>query len=240
MSTPFDPHQRKGWESIWQSGGVPTKYQASAPPHLPLIEWAKHLPAAATVLDVGCGLGRNTRYLAELGHHMAGIDIAPTAVEQTRAACAELGVAFDGKVSDFTHLPWPDAHFDAAFTVATIHHHLRAGIVQALAEVRRVLKPGGLFYADFPHTGTLAYSRNVEDVAAGLLVEVEPNTFVDENNTMQDDEDAFLPHHFCDEADLHDLLAGFELVRVTAPLVDYSDARGAGKLGKWLVWARRP
>lgn len=240
MTTPFDPHQHKGWERIWQSDDIPPKYRASAPPHPPLVEWAAQLPAGASVLDIGCGLGRNTLYLGGLGFRMAGMDISPTSVEQTHAACTAQGIAFEGHCSDFTTLPWPAATFDAAFAVATIHHHLRAGIVQALAEIRRVLKAGGLFYADFPHVGTIAYTRNREDVAAGFMEEVEPHTFVDKRDDNAHDIDGQLPHHFSDEADLRDLLAGFEVVRLVAELKDYADERGAGVLGKWHVWARRP
>lgn len=236
----YDPYQLGGWEPIWQSDDIPPRYHSSAPPHPPLVEWAEHLPAGASVLDVGCGLGRNTLYLGAQGFRMAGVDISPTGVEQTRIACAAQGIPFDGRVSDFTRLQWPDASFDAAFTVATIHHHLRAGIVQALAEVQRVLKPGGLFYADLPHAGTVAYTRNREDVAAGLMEEIEPNTFVDNRLVNPHDIDGQLPHHFCDEADLRDLFAAFEMVRLLAPMQDYTDERGTGRIGKWIVWARRP
>jgi len=47
-------------------------------------------------------------------------------------------------------------------------------------------------------------------VSAGQIAEVEPNTFVDRRPSLEDTDDGFLPHHYCDEADLHDLLGPFE------------------------------
>ncbi len=69
------------------------------------------------------------------------------------------------------------------------------------------------------------------EVAAGHILEVEPNTFVDERPDS-DDPDGFLPHHYCDEADVRDLLSRFTLDRMWAELRE-------GSRGKWVVWARK-
>ena len=100
--------------------------------------------------------------------------------------------------------------------------------------MRRVLKPGGLLLVDFPCTDTLHYFRLRRQVAAGQIAEVEPNTFVDERPDIDDIDDSFLPHHYCDEADLRDLLRSFEIIRVWT-----SQRDGAGVRGKWIALARR-
>jgi SAM-dependent methyltransferase len=154
-------------------------------------------------------------------------------------ACAQQQITFDGHVSDMATLPWSDQTFDAALSTSTIHHHLRAGVVQALSEVRRVLKPGGLFLVDFPCTVTLDYQFMRDQVAAGQIAEVEPNTFVDERSDTEDP-DAFLPHHYCDEADVRDLLRSFEIVRLWAALRESVLQNRSGMMGKWVAWARKP
>lgn len=70
-------------------------------------------------------------------------------------------------------------------------------------------------------------------------MEVEPNTFVDERPDPAD-LDGFLPHHFCDEADIRDLFCGFEILRLWANLQEVETEQGSGKAGKWVAWVRKP
>jgi SAM-dependent methyltransferase len=226
------PMSREGWEAIWSSGRIPERYASFAPPNSSVVAWATGLPAGAQVLDLGCGVGRHVTYLGGLGFKMAGSDISATGVQLASAACAERGISFDGQVCPMTSLPWPDNTFDAALSTSTIHHALRADIQRALAEVWRILKPGGQFLVDFPDTGRGDYGVLRAEAAAGRIREVEPNTFVDERPDS-DDPDGFLPHHFCDEADVRDLLRRFTLDQLV------QDPRD-GFRGKWVAWARKP
>src|SRR5262245_17961988 len=110
------PDDRAGWEAIWRSGDIPPRYRTLAPPDNPIVEWANMLPANGLVLDIGCGVGRHCIYLAGRGFRVAGMDISPSGIKQTKAACAERNIPFEGRVSDMTSIPWPDATFDGAFS----------------------------------------------------------------------------------------------------------------------------
>jgi tellurite methyltransferase len=234
-----NPSDRAGWEHIWRSGNIPPPYQTSAAPNATVVEWADSIPQGGFVLDVGCGVGRHLIYLGERGFRMAGVDISPSAIKLAQEACAERQLAFEGQVSDMNQLPWGDQTFDAALSISTINHHTRADIVRTLSEVKRVLKPGALFMADFLCTDTLNYQLIRRQVAAGEVTEVEPNTFVDDRPDSEDP-DGFLPHHYCDKADLRDLLRPFEVIRLWADLQEVETARGSGLRGKWVAWVRRP
>lgn len=229
---------RIGWEPIWASEQIPSRYTSFAPPNDTVVEWANSLPPGAAVFDLGCGAGRHVTYLGGRGFQMAGSDIAPTGVQRTYTACAERGLAFDGRVCDMTTLPWPDETFDATLCTSTIHHALRANIQQAIAEVWRILKPGGLFLLDFPCTDTWDYQSQRAGVVAGHQLEVEPNTFVNPRLDSEDI-DGYLPHHYCDEADVRDLLRHFTLVRLWPALRPVLPELGQGLDGKWVAWARK-
>lgn len=74
------------WDARYRGGDV----WGSAPNRL-LTELVTALPGA-TALDLGAGQGRNALWLAELGYDVTGLDLSSVAVDQARAAAAELGV----------------------------------------------------------------------------------------------------------------------------------------------------
>lgn len=228
-----------GWEHLFQKDVFPPRYQTLAAPNESVVEWAETLPASSFVLDMGCGVGRHVVYLGKHGFKMAGTDISPTGVKRSQEACAEHGINFAGRVADMTALPWADETFDAVLSTATVCHHLRADIVKTLDEVWRVLKPGGLFLVDFLHMETLAYKEVLEQATAGKLVEVEPNTFVDNRPEPDMMDDAFLPHHYCDEDDVRDLLRSFEIIKLWADLPGRTADEDLPRRGYWVASVRK-
>lgn len=104
------------------------------------------LPAGARVLDIGSGIGGPARFFAaERGWRMEGIDLTAEYVEAAQALSQKVGMA--DKVSfrqaSATALPFPDGTFDGA---TMLHVGMNIADKPAVfAEVRRVLKPGGLF-----------------------------------------------------------------------------------------------
>ena len=230
--------ERIGWELIWRHGNGHPRYGSYAAPDAAVTDWATALPKESFVLDLGCGVGRHVVYLIGRGFRVAGVDISPSGIRLSREACADRGISFEGQVSDMTMLPWADSIFDAALSISTIHHHEREMIIRTLGQIRRVLKPGGLLLVDFPCTNTLDYRLLRERVAAGEISEIEPNTFVDQRPDLDEMDDDFLPHHYCDEDDLRDLLRPFEIIQLWAALRQSQD--GAGMRGKWIASVRRP
>ncbi len=101
------------------------------------------LPADARVLDLGCGTGANLRLLKEnTTWRVTGLDYSGHALSY----CAAKGLP-PGVQSDACRLPFADASFDLLLLTDILEHvddHL------ALAEVRRVLKPGGLALVAVP------------------------------------------------------------------------------------------
>lgn len=128
-------------------------------------------------LDVGCGEGSNTREVAKLGARMHAIDIAPTfirhAAEEERAR--PLGIAY--QTADGQELPFPDAAFDfvtAFMSLMDMPDHARA-----LAEARRVLRPGGFLQFSILHPCFVPPHRRVVRDAYGAVRGVELGGYFD-------------------------------------------------------------
>lgn len=134
----------KEWDDIYRgfrSGTIPWESGEVSPSIRRLVnERLIH----GRVLDVGCGLGTHSLWMAGQGLDVTGIDIAPTAIEQARRRALEQQIKVDFRVADALHLPFPDATFDAIIDRGTYHHqeHDKPAFVR---EVSRVLKPGGTY-----------------------------------------------------------------------------------------------
>jgi ubiquinone/menaquinone biosynthesis C-methylase UbiE len=99
-------------------------------------------------LEVGCGRGVGSELIVERfgAERVDAIDLDPQMVALARQRLARFGAAVHVEVGDVCALPAEAAHYDAVFDFGIIHHvpNWRA----ALAEIHRVLKPGGRFYAE--------------------------------------------------------------------------------------------
>lgn len=104
----------------------------------------RHVPPEASVLDFGCGYGRTLAELRDAGYkRLTGIDFAPALIERGRREHPDLDLtAYPGGP-----LPYPDNAFDAALMLAvlTCMPETRTQ-AEALIELRRVLRPGGILY----------------------------------------------------------------------------------------------
>jgi SAM-dependent methyltransferase len=100
------------------------------------------LPPGARILDAGCGSGRN---MVELARHGAvtGVELSSTSAELARERSA--GDVVEGSVMD---MPFDDGSFDLSVSLDVIEH--LPDDVAALAELRRVTRPGGALLVTVP------------------------------------------------------------------------------------------
>ena len=106
------------------------------------------LPVVANerVLDVGCGDGRHVVEAARRGAMAVGVDYDASELRKTRARCADARVALI--VGDAAHLPFADGAFHAVVCTETLEH--LPDDTAAMAEIARVLDPGGVLLGAVP------------------------------------------------------------------------------------------
>jgi ubiquinone/menaquinone biosynthesis C-methylase UbiE len=104
------------------------------------------------VLEVGCGTGDVALAASAQAGAVVGIDPAPEMIAVARAKAARLAPAVDFQVGVIEALPFPDAAFDVVLSSLMMHHLPDDLKREGIAEIARVLKPGGrLVIVDMKH-----------------------------------------------------------------------------------------
>lgn len=110
--------------------------------HLAVTEMPIHDLSGKAVLEIGSGAGAHSALFAQRGAEMTSVDITP---QRVLATATKLDwVTTEGHFAlqaDAEHLPFGDAWFDIVYSNGVLHHTPDTG--RAIAEVHRVLKPGG-------------------------------------------------------------------------------------------------
>lgn len=122
-----------------------------------------HLRAGMRLLDVGCGPGSITLGLAKAvaPGDVVGVDTQPEAVKQANAAASARNIPNARfEVADAYVLPFPAESFDCAFANGLLMHLSEPR--RALAEMRRVLRPGGVIAIRDPDFGGFLFAPATE------------------------------------------------------------------------------
>ncbi|MBD1910545.1 MULTISPECIES: methyltransferase domain-containing protein [unclassified Leptolyngbya] len=108
-----------------------------------LLRWGE-VTQAQKILDVGCGIGGSSLYLAEkFGAEATGITLSPVQAQRARERAKAAGLPAQFEVADALHMPFEDASFDFVWSLESGEH--MPDKVKFVQECFRVLKPGGRF-----------------------------------------------------------------------------------------------
>jgi tellurite methyltransferase len=211
-----------GWQKLWQNPEI-AKQWATRPPVPEVVEMADRLESEGRdrVLDIGCGMGRHTLYLAARGFDVTAIDHASAALSACRESLEQAGLEATLLPMEMTDLPFPEGSFDGAISTQVIHHARRAVIAEIIERITRQLSTHGYFVWAMP---------TPDHFDCGKGEEIEPGTWVDPNHR-----EGPVPHHFCTREEVYDLLHAFEILSFRK-----EDTReGEVVRSHWMVLARK-
>jgi len=122
------------------------------------------------ILEIGCGAGNNLWFAAREGFDVTGLDGSSSALEFARTRFADDGLDGTFVEGDFTALPFADPAFDIVIERAALSQTPKPDAKRAVAQCARVLRPGGLMYAEIYSDRATTRGRKI---AGGCLVETE-------------------------------------------------------------------
>jgi tellurite methyltransferase len=208
------------WDKKWATEEGRADWLDPEPDVIALLPELKARGASAA-LDLGCGVGRHALFLAEHGLAVEGVDGSAAGLDVAQKMAQARGLSLRLRQGTADVLPFDDSTFDFVLSWNVIYHGTLGDVGRRLAEIWRVLKPGGLYQ------GTMLPTRNIN---YGRGSTVAPDTFV-----VDGAEERGHPHCYCDAATLVALFAGFELLSLKQQL--------QRKPGSWhwhIIAERRP
>lgn len=149
---------------------------------------------ARKVLDIACGTGRHSIFLANLGFDVVGVDEAKSGLNVAAQKAQDHGlqnVTFIQK--DMKEISDSLADFDAAICVWSTGHGYQQDLIDAVREMIRILKPGGVLCADFPSRSDSYYGHGTK---------VAEHTFLHDWLDHAD-----VPHYYTSVGEIRALLA---------------------------------
>jgi SAM-dependent methyltransferase len=166
------------------------------------------------LLDLGCGLGRNSILFANNGFSVSACDLSSDAIETVNNKCKEQKLIIETKIGDMLNLPYENDSFDCLLSYHVISHTDSEGIVKVIEEIERVLRPDGEFYL------TLC-SKDSSSFKSGKYPKLDDNSVI-----KNEGPEINIPHFFVDLRDIRVLFKRFELLKIRHTYDIFSDYMG--------------
>lgn len=185
------------WDRRWQT---PEGREDWLQPEADVAECAvaAYARGGRRALDLGCGVGRHSILLAELGWQTHALDGSANGIAHLKREAAARNLMVDAQTGLMTDLPFDDETFDYVLAFNVIYHGDISVVDRTLNEIRRVMKPSGSFQC------TMLSKRN-QNYGKGR--EVGPDSYV-----IDDIDDKDHPHFYCNAGGVVSLFNGFELL----------------------------
>ncbi len=187
------------WDKYWSDETNHEWWERPAPEVIQFIE-SQSPESHPAVLDLGCGLGRHAIAFAKQGFRVTATDASQHAIDHLRDWAEKLDVAIATHVCSVLEQPFHPSSFDIVLSYNVIYHGRKSQFVEAIEEVRNLLKPSGLFFFTCPTR---------KDGKYGHGERVAPHTYASTMSVTPGD-----IHYFTDRTELNEILTGFTVRRI--------------------------
>ena len=199
----------KGWD--WQKNDDERWLIPSHEIHYLSSRWQNN--QSRNFLDLGCGLGRHSIFMAQNGFQVSAFDISSYGLDILKNQAQKEDLRIDIQQGDMLKLPFPDHSFDCLLAYHVIHHTDTNGFKKTLSEIERVLKPGGEVYLTL-------LSKN-----SWPFVHRDPQRMIDKNTLLRDEiaTERDVPHFFLALEELADIFENWQQLQVPTEIIEYYD-----------------
>ncbi len=213
------------WDGLHQQPRFRPQYPSEHVVRFLMCNFPPERRPSLRALDIGVGGGRHVKLLCELGFQTFGIDISSEGLHQCERWLRSLNHEATLRQATMDHLPFAEGSFDLAISFGVYYYTDSAGVERAVAELHRVLAPGGL---------ALVFMRTTDDYRFGKGVPVEPHSF---RLDIDDTNERGLLVHFLEEADMPRLFSSFSDVQFEKTEFTFNQRRSVNS--DWLITVRK-
>ena len=158
----WNRHARRDARDAIFTGSTPESFEEAGRRDAERV--GRHATPGAHVLNIGCGIGRVEKYLAPRVAEMHAVDISGEMIRRARVRLSGLPNVFVREVSPIEFLAaYPDDRFDLVFSLLVLQHLEKEDAFLYLEDARRVLRPGGVLFVQFPNFRSPEYTRSFRE-----------------------------------------------------------------------------
>lgn len=166
------------------------------------------------ILDLGCGVGRNSIFLSQMGFKVDAFDLSHVAIDELTGKIERLRLKIRTKVGDMLELPYADEYFDAILAFHSIYHTDMKGLQNVIREMKRVLVDGGEIFFTLNSKMSPSFKNPTNKI-------IDEHTIIKTEGLEED-----IPHTFVDYEDIKMILQGFQIIKIQQIEDIYEDISG--------------
>lgn len=216
---------KERWERLHQQSRFLPKYPSEDVVRYVFNRLTSPDRSSLKILDLGCGGGRHSHFLAIEGFAVFSLDISISGLQETGRKLAIEGIKAHLTLGDMHHLPFSNGSFDSIIAYGSLYYSNWEGIRQSVAEIYRGLKKGG---------SAFILTRTKDDCRLGQGIGNDKNTYI--INTDETNEQG-MRNCFLDEDDVRELFKEFN--NISLDWCKYTLQDGAIVNSDWVIVATK-
>lgn len=167
--------EQEPWGAFWERGYRDANVSTMGGPSHEIVELIAALPPGGKTLDLGCGEGRNTLFLAGRGFDTTAIDRSEAGIEKLRHVAAQAGLKVSGLVADIVNVELVET-YDLVMAHGVLYYLSNMEWRDLLQQVKERTRPGGanaysvfIFNDEYPRPSEFKSARYTHSLAPGEL-----------------------------------------------------------------------